>query len=295
MWLKDESQGLRVNRYAGRRNGWASLVLGLAVVAALLAACGSDSPEGGSRPTTAPTSMVPPTSAPTTTTAPVTYTTIGTLVFAVTKSTGGGTASLTYSVGKPITGDAPPPAASAALSSCDIGTLTTRGSIYVPGDVQVTFEGGPYPEKLSLRGGDITGAAASTNEHTVLREAIDVDGSWSCGQTHGLVVTGSGAYEVTFDPNQRSTFPVWVFAIGGINNEAPTFNAATNIAWSFTGATLSVGPGAKKSGSGPHVYTCGLTGIGSVASPTTLRVSLFGSPPLTLNFDRRTITCRSPS
>jgi hypothetical protein len=263
---------------------WASaLSVGL-----LAAACGSPStPSARNAPAsskqTSSTTKAPSTPGPK-------YTSIGTLTVPLTEGTGGGTASLTYSIGKPVVGSTPPAGASTALSACDVQG-TTRGSVYIPGKVKVTFGGGPYAEQLELRGGDTVSGpgnnAASANDVQALREAIDVSGTWSCG-TGGTLVTGSNGFLVTFQPGQSMTFPLWVFAIFAVNNQTPTFEPSANASWSFAGYTVSTLSGAK-SGSGPNAYVCAPT-----TSTAAVSVSLFASPPFALTFGGQETTCTSP-
>jgi hypothetical protein len=128
----------------------------------------------------------------------------------------------------------------------------------------ITFKGGPLSEQVILESGDITAASSGWPQggndfitNGELLEALEVNGNWGCGSEGGEGIS-DGSLSVTMKPDQTVTFPMWVMAVDAINNNTPTFSAAGNPDWAFTGSTIVNQAGSSvTSAFGPHAMNCG--------------------------------------
>jgi hypothetical protein len=224
------------------------------------------------------------------------YTNIGTETVSLDPGSGGGQAVLSYSIGSPVVAANPPKAAAQVFSACDMQTATLTGqSVFVPGSLTITFQGGPYASQVHVNGGDIGSLAneslvgGANLADGVLAEAVAVNGQWSCGDSTGGLVNGSSGFEATISPGQSVTYPIWVIAENALNNGTPTFSQTANPDWAFTGNTVTGGLPDAISASGPHAFVC------STDPNAQQEVSLFASPPFTMTPTRgQPLSCTAP-
>jgi predicted small secreted protein len=240
----------------------------------------------GSSATSQPTS---PASEPTTTEAP-SYQYIGEITLPVPQGSGGGVETIAYSIGSPIVSENPPAEATDIPAACDQTYQGSGTNVWVPGQITVRAQAGPYAAEIGIAGGDIVGSdvydgavaqGGADLTNGLLAEAVESGGQWSCGEDSGgtdSVDSGSPTFDVSLKSGQAATFPIWVVGFDVVDNSAPTFSAAMNIDWIFNGFTSLSGENLQISSvSGPHAVQCSTPEYtGSVSG-----VSLFGTPPFT--------------
>lgn len=246
------------------RRGFLFAIIG-ATVMMLAAGCGSPTASQASKSTQS-TSVASTSRRSGPTNSPHSgYTYIGTIA---EQLQGGGSESVAYSIGTPVTlGDSQE--AQSIVSNCGGTGIGNDPSAYlndvvaVPGRAKVTYTG-TIPMTLDIWPGDTYGYYPSASMPEMVGNG---NGQWSCNNN-----TGGFQYD-NLAPGRGFTVDIWVFLAGVITNDAPTFNPAQYPLFGFSGVTIA-GPdpgGSTLSATGPHAWVC--PGGSTACSPY---ISLFG-------------------
>lgn len=186
----------------------------------------------------------------------------------------------------------PPIVADDEENACGLDTsVVTDTSVYVPGEMTITYASGTIPMAIEVAAGNITGWSAQR-----LDEAIqNGDGSWICS---GPVSENDTVLTYNWSPGQSVTRPIWVLLSGVLTNDAPNFTPSGHTDIAFDGATIGTpGPGIGAtihSATGPHAMTCDENG--SVDTKYNPEISLFGTPPFSMpDGSGGTAQCGAPS
>ena len=215
--------------------------LALAAIA-VLAGCTASDPvavTAASQPTTASTAD-PPSSSTTTTTTKPHLTTIGT----VTKSDAAGTSlTVTYALGSLLTDQAtgnPPPGVLTALQACNHDTTTVIDrSVYVPGQLTITYKG-DLPGTMAINpeadtlGYPTPGTDPLTSGGPAPVEQVDVDGSWICA---GITTTRDNV--LSMQNGQSVVLTVWLVA-DVLTDTRPTVTTTDFPQWAFAGTVARI-------------------------------------------------------
>ena len=256
----------------------------LALAATLLVyGCGT----GGSNslpPNTTASQAATTIATPTTQLPPVTHY-IGTVNWKLSSTT---QLTVAYSIGSLVDSDTAgdvPAGAVPAVQACGASMNPSYDdrNVYVPGQVTITFEG-PLTTSIEINpAGDLEDLGGLTTLDEELSEAVNVDGTWECGDQNALNVNMSNG--------QSLVMGLWVF--GQVLSNTYTSLSQTQVPeWAFSGqVACDYSDGCPETMtvtfSGPHATPGCIIDNPNVAvnfgTPGSGGISLFGSPPFTLN------------
>jgi hypothetical protein len=260
-------------------------VLGLAACTTQTPAPNAQSTGGASSTNSTSPHIAAPTNNP-----PPKYSDIGTITAQLAQ---GGSVSAQYSIGNPImiSDDSSPPAA--VFNACGISQSDLADtSVAIPGQVTVSYAGN-ISQNVYVADGDI-----AASNYQALAEAIESNGQWSCFSPQD---DSPGGYQINLSPGQSTTSNIWVIMYLVITNDAPTFVPSQHPDLAFYGGTIQGNSIADNTSAispwsvtGPHAFTCGDDNNALSESERGAWISLFSSPPFSIQSDGDTIACTSP-